>query len=130
MRIHALRPTAPVALAVLGAAFVVASIHGVLPLGGVVAQILAVAGPLGATGCFAAIVALRERASEALPEPVVDTLTGLSTRDRLHRETTLDAPTQLILLDLVGFKDYNDTFGRPAGDAMLKRMSRNLRRLV
>src|SRR5437764_826766 len=125
------------ALAASGAVLVVASIHGVLPLGGIVAQILAVAGPLGATGCFAAIVALRERASEAIPEPVVDELTGLSTRDgllteleRLYRETTLDAPTQLILLDLVGFKDYNDTFGRLAGDAMLKRMSRNLRRLV
>jgi two-component system cell cycle response regulator len=137
MRIHALRPTAPVALAVLGAAFVVASIHGVLPLGGIVAQVLAVAGPLGATGCFAAIVALRQHAAEAVPPPVVDALTGLSTRDglltelgRLYRETTLDSPTQLILLDLVGFKDYNDTFGRPAGDAMLKRMSRNLRRLV
>ena len=52
--------------------FVVASIHGLLPLGGIVAQILAVAGPLGATGCFAAIVALRERAAEAVPEPVLD----------------------------------------------------------
>jgi diguanylate cyclase (GGDEF)-like protein len=137
MRIHALRPAAPVALAVLGVAFVVASIHGVLPLGGIVAQVLSVAGPLGATACFAAIVALRTHAADTAAPRVVDALTGLANRDallaeldRLYRETTLDAPTQLILLDLVGFKDYNDTFGRPAGDAMLKRMSRNLRRLV
>src|SRR3954471_2211447 len=137
MRIHALRPAAPVALAVLGAAFVVASIHGVLPLGGIVAQVLSVAGPLGATACFAAIVAMRASAADAVPPPIVDGLTGLATRDgllaelgRLYRETTLDAPTQLILLDLVGFKDYNDTFGRPAGDALLRRISRNLHRLV
>src|SRR5438270_6789558 len=107
------------ALAASGAVLVVASIHGVLPLAGVVAQILAVAGPLGATGCFAAIVALRERAGEHVVEtPPADELTGLASRDgllveldRLYRETTLDTPTQLILLDLVGFKDYNDTFG-------------------
>src|SRR5258706_3996754 len=126
------------ALAASGAAFVVASIHGVLPFAGLAAQILAVAGPLGATGCFAAIIALRERADEQAVEAVaLDELTGLASRDglfveldRLYRETTLDTPTQLILLDLVGFKDYNDTFGRPAGDALLRRISRNLRRLV
>jgi diguanylate cyclase (GGDEF)-like protein len=36
----------------------------------------------------------------------------------------------LVLLDLVGFKDYNDTFGRPAGDAMLKRLARKLSHAV
>jgi diguanylate cyclase (GGDEF)-like protein len=137
MRITSLRPGLPVALGVAGAALVAASVHGILPVGGIVSQILAVAGPLGATACFAAIVALRERASEAVVAPVVDELTGLERRDsllaeleRLYKETTLDLPTQLILLDLVGFKSYNDTFGRPAGDAMLRRISRNLRRLV
>jgi two-component system, cell cycle response regulator len=125
-------------LAACGTALVVASIHGVLPLTGFVSQLLAVVGPLGATGCFAAIIALRERAEEEAVDVIpVDELTGLASRDglfvelgRLYRETTLDTPTQLILLDLVGFKAYNDTFGRPAGDALLRRISRNLRRLV
>jgi diguanylate cyclase (GGDEF)-like protein len=129
---------AQIALALLGAALVVASIHGVLPLGGMVAQILAVVAPLGATACFAAIVALRATGADRRPvDAIVDPLTGLASRDgllteldRLYRETTLDTPTQLILLDLVGFKGYNDTFGRPAGDALLRRISRNLRRLV
>src|SRR4051794_16646412 len=129
---------AQIALALFGAALVVASIHGVLPLDGIVAQILAVVAPLGATACFGGIVALR--ASGAIAgggAPVLDPLTELANRDgllveldRLYRETTLDAPTQLIILDLVGFKSYNDTFGRPAGDALLRRISRNLRRLV
>jgi diguanylate cyclase (GGDEF)-like protein len=39
-----------------------------------------------------------------------------------------DHPVLLVLLDLVGFKDYNDTFGRPAGDALLKRLARKLAR--
>jgi diguanylate cyclase (GGDEF)-like protein len=137
MRIHGLRPPAPIALGLLGVALVAGSMRGVVPVGGIVAGILAIAGPLGATACFAAIVALRERAAETPVAPVVDALTGLASRDsllaeleRLYRETTLDTPTQLILLDLVGFKDYNDTFGRPAGDALLRRISRNLRRLV
>jgi diguanylate cyclase (GGDEF)-like protein len=41
-----------------------------------------------------------------------------------------DHPTVLVLLDLVGFKEYNDTFGRPAGDALLKRLARKLSRAV
>jgi two-component system cell cycle response regulator len=130
--------SAQIALGLVGAALVGASIHGVLPLGGIVAQILAVVAPLGATACFAAIVALRANGTDdSATAVIVDPLTGLASRDalfaelgRLYRETTLDTPTQLILLDLVGFKDYNDTFGRPAGDALLRRISRNLRRLV
>ena len=32
----------------------------------------------------------------------------------------------LALFDLDGFKHYNDTFGHPAGDALLERLGRNL----
>src|SRR4051794_29152458 len=137
MRTQAPRANPQIALSLLGTVLVVLSIHGILPVGGLLVQILAIGGPLGATGCFAALVALRERAVDAPAEPTRDPLTGLASRDgllaelgRLYRETTLDTPTQLILLDLVGFKSYNDTFGRPAGDALLRRISRNLRRLV
>src|SRR4051794_28352780 len=125
MRIHALRPTAPVALAVLGAAFVVPSIHGVLPLGGVAAQVLSPSLALGAPASLRASLAAPQGAKEAravmeaLPRgeadlvrpqcvpgrPVIPTGAGLGPGPhRLYRETPLDAPTQLILLDLVGFK--------------------------
>ena len=133
------RPAKPqIALGLFGAALVVASIHGVLPLEGIVAQILAVVAPLGATACFGAIVTLRASGADgSAAAPALDPLTELANRDalllelaRIYRETTLDTPTQLIILDLVGFKGYNDTFGRPAGDALLRRISRNLRRLV
>lgn len=39
-------------------------------------------------------------------------------------------PVLLVLLDLVGFKEYNDIFGRPAGDAMLKHLSTKLAQTV
>ena len=35
-------------------------------------------------------------------------------------------PWQLVLYDLNGFKRYNDTFGHPAGDALLERLSDKL----
>src|SRR3712207_6743809 len=37
-----------------------------------------------------------------------------------------DHPTVLVLYDLDGFKGYNDTFGHPAGDALLARLGRAL----
>ena len=35
-------------------------------------------------------------------------------------------PRALILFDLDGFKDYNDTFGHPAGDGLLARLGLRL----
>jgi diguanylate cyclase (GGDEF)-like protein len=58
-----------------------------------------------------------------------DPLTGLLNRRRLVtdlktsvRRATPDDPLLLILCDLNGFKLYNDTFGHPAGDALLARL--------
>jgi two-component system cell cycle response regulator len=62
-----------------------------------------------------------------------DVLTGLGNRrlllDDLQRQiqtVTCDRPGLLMLLDLNGFKDYNDTFGHPAGDALLVRLGHAL----
>jgi diguanylate cyclase (GGDEF)-like protein len=62
-------------------------------------------------------------------EATTDQLTGLGNRRALTAdlETVLDGvsaerPLLLMLFDLNGFKAYNDTFGHPAGDALLARL--------
>ncbi|MGH3137517.1 MAG: bifunctional diguanylate cyclase/phosphohydrolase [Gaiellaceae bacterium] len=65
-------------------------------------------------------------------EATTDALTGLANRRklltdlerRLERER-MD-PTLLMIFDLDGFKGYNDTFGHPAGDALLARLAEKL----
>ena len=66
-------------------------------------------------------------------EALTDALTGLGNRRALARELAEllpdadDArPLVLVLFDLDGFKHYNDTFGHPAGDALLVRLGGNL----
>jgi diguanylate cyclase (GGDEF)-like protein len=66
-------------------------------------------------------------------EALTDVLTGLGNRRALARELACllpnadDArPLVLVLFDLDGFKHYNDTFGHPAGDALLVRLGANL----
>jgi diguanylate cyclase (GGDEF)-like protein len=62
-----------------------------------------------------------------------DSLTGLSNRRKLAQDLDLGlarasptAPLALVVFDLDGFKDYNDAFGHPAGDALLTRLGRRL----
>ena len=66
-------------------------------------------------------------------EALTDALTGLGNRRALARDLARrlpdadDArPVVLVLFDLDGFKHYNDTFGHPAGDALLVRLGANL----
>ena len=72
-------------------------------------------------------------AAELTYQALHDPLTGLGNRrslltdlDRRVREATVDDPLLLVLFDLDGFKTYNDTFGHPAGDALLSRVARRL----
>ena len=59
-----------------------------------------------------------------------DPLTKLGNRGRLLEDlrAVLDGgqPHVLALFDLDGFKAYNDSFGHPAGDALLSRLGRRL----
>jgi diguanylate cyclase (GGDEF)-like protein len=65
-------------------------------------------------------------------EATTDALTGLGNRRKLladlERRLGADSvePTLLMLFDLDGFKAYNDTFGHPAGDALLARLGAKL----
>jgi diguanylate cyclase (GGDEF)-like protein/PAS domain S-box-containing protein len=60
-----------------------------------------------------------------------DPLTGLPNRAlflrRLARAAEAGAPLALLLLDLDGFKDVNDSLGHPAGDELLGRAGERLR---
>ncbi len=75
------------------------------------------------------VVMLRASRGEAL----TDALTGLGNRRALARtlqellpEATPSRPVVLALFDLDGFKQYNDSFGHPAGDTLLVRLGGNL----
>jgi diguanylate cyclase (GGDEF)-like protein len=66
-------------------------------------------------------------------DSLTDALTGLGNRRRLLedlegelRDATPASPRALALFDLDGFKHYNDSYGHPAGDALLARLGRNL----
>jgi two-component system cell cycle response regulator len=70
-------------------------------------------------------------------EATTDALTGLGNRRQLAADLTahlddLDAERSLTLtlFDLDGFKQYNDTFGHPAGDQLLERLGARLRELL
>jgi diguanylate cyclase (GGDEF)-like protein len=64
---------------------------------------------------------------------LTDALTGIPNRRKLKadleeglKQASRDRPLLLMLFDLNGFKGYNDTFGHPAGDALLIRLARAL----
>jgi diguanylate cyclase (GGDEF)-like protein len=65
-------------------------------------------------------------------EAITDALTGLSNRRKLlvDLESRLEeehpVPTLLMIFDLDGFKSYNDSYGHPAGDALLARLGAKL----
>lgn len=74
------------------------------------------------------------RASQRISEEasLVDALTGLGNRRRLFIELPrallvaqrVRKPLALMIIDLDGFKPYNDTHGHQAGDALLERVAR------
>jgi diguanylate cyclase (GGDEF)-like protein len=119
----------PIAFATLGLAILVLAALGSLnPL----AVVLAAASLLAVFGRL--IISLRENAGMLVAsrhEALTDALTGLGNRRALTRdlERILSGrrePAVLVLFDLDGFKHYNDSYGHPAGDALLQRLGAKL----
>jgi diguanylate cyclase (GGDEF)-like protein len=91
------------------------------------------------TGVFNDMVRrLREGRAELERLSVTDELTGLANRRRLMAELDRELrrsdrhghPFAILMLDVDRFKHFNDTFGHPAGDAVLERLANTLRECV
>ena len=79
-------------------------------------------------------MSLREN-KRLLDQVRTDQMTGLGSQaglqmDLEERERGLPKPLTVILLDLNGFKHYNDTFGHAEGDKMLGLLGKRLRAAV
>jgi diguanylate cyclase (GGDEF)-like protein len=89
------------------------------------------------TATMVAVIArlgITVRENKRLLEQVrTDQLTGLGNQGRMqqdlasHCRRAAERSLTLLLLDLNGFKRYNDTFGHPAGDEILVRLGGQLR---
>src|SRR5919198_4627708 len=119
----------PIAFATLGLGILVlAALASLNP----VAVLLAAASLLAVFARL--ILSLRENAGMLVAsrhEALTDALTGLGNRRALGRELERIAagrrePAVLALFDLDGFKHYNDSYGHPAGDALLQRLGAKL----
>jgi diguanylate cyclase (GGDEF)-like protein len=78
-------------------------------------------------------LSLRASRRELERQATTDALTGLGNRrklmvdlDRAAKGARADDPVMLAIFDLNGFKNYNDAFGHPAGDALLTRLGHSL----
>jgi diguanylate cyclase (GGDEF)-like protein len=82
-------------------------------------------------------ISLRAGRRELEDQANTDVLTGLGNRRKLVtdlqrriRTATAEQPAMLAWFDLNGFKNYNDNFGHPAGDALLMRLGSALAEAV
>jgi diguanylate cyclase (GGDEF)-like protein/putative nucleotidyltransferase with HDIG domain len=82
---------------------------------------------------FRMLLALKENQAllgASRVEATTDSLTGLSNRRKLKADLALalqsGEPYTLVLLDLNGFKSYNDSYGHGAGDALLAQLGDTL----
>ncbi|MEA2420757.1 MAG: hypothetical protein QOE60_2963 [Thermoleophilaceae bacterium] len=103
---------------------------------GVLAELNAIAAGLTAITLLVVVVRLaltlfenRTLLVHTEREATTDALSGLGNRRLLMpalERACASSGSTLVLYDLDGFKRYNDTYGHPAGDALLQRLSRRL----
>ena len=129
----AARSTVPVGFGVIAVVVlgIAALAPAVVPDVSAVLALLAIFAGLGRFGAT-----LRENgqlAAAAQAQALSDALTGLANRRQLDsdlkhslRSATHGRPHALAILDLDGFKRYNDTFGHQAGDDLLTEASARL----
>jgi two-component system, cell cycle response regulator len=122
----------------------VPAIFGAIVVGLLVMHYLSPASGLSVLLAAATVIAILARLAASvrqnqtlLEHAQTDALTSLGSRSRLQtdlarecRGATSAEPVALLLFDLDGFKLYNDTFGHPAGDALLRRLGRALQEAV
>jgi diguanylate cyclase (GGDEF)-like protein len=82
-------------------------------------------------------VSFRNAQRELTTAATTDGLTGLGNRRKLIRDLDAtaesarsDRPSLVAMFDLDGFKAYNDTYGHPAGDALLVRLGRKFDAMI
>jgi diguanylate cyclase (GGDEF)-like protein len=102
------------------------------------AFVLVPLGLLGVATCAWLLTVYRRRSEATMREALeltarearTDQLTGLPNRravlEEIDRRLRSGDDFTLALADLNGFKRYNDTYGHPAGDALLRRLGRKL----
>jgi diguanylate cyclase (GGDEF)-like protein len=94
-------------------------------------ELALVAFALTALGLGIGMLRERRRSREAERKALTDALTGLANRIAFdhqlaidwERATRYDRPLGMLLLDLDGFKQVNDTQGHAAGDRVLRRVA-------
>ena len=86
---------------------------------------------VGRAVIFADISAQVRLREELRRQSETDPLTGIANRRRFHQALEIEclrftrgySPFSVLMLDLDNFKDVNDRYGHPAGDAVLRRVA-------
>ncbi|MFL5820793.1 MAG: HD domain-containing phosphohydrolase [Solirubrobacteraceae bacterium] len=119
----------PIPIAVAVVAIAVLIVASFSDLGALAVSLAAIALLLTLIRMAVALRLLERSRREAL----TDGLTGLGNRQKLYRDLgrllaagPAARPSTLALLDLNGFKRYNDSFGHLSGDAILARLADRL----
>lgn len=80
------------------------------------------------------LTARRRKAEELYRLASTDILTGLANRTNLYRQAehalVCALPMAVLMIDLDGFKDVNDTLGHGVGDAILQEIAHRLKQLT
>jgi two-component system cell cycle response regulator len=125
----------PVFCGLVALAMVALGLFGTLPHEAALPALLTLLLVTGRMGM--AFVEEQQATVENRREALTDGLTGLPNRrallidlERAEQRARRGNPSVCVLLDLDGFKAYNDAFGHPAGDELLSRLGQRLRRVV